>query len=68
MKMLSKILCVIFAITCIAGCSSNENNIMETPVNTTINAKWKVSNSTEYKSFESNDGGNYIITNNAADA
>ena len=68
MKKLSKILCVIFAITCIAGCSSNENDTIETPVNTTINAKWTVNNSTEYKSFEFNDSGNYIITKNAADA
>jgi len=68
MKKLSKILCLIFAITAIAGCSSNENDTIETPVSTTINAKWMVSNPTEYISFEFNDSGNYIITKNTADA
>ena len=64
MKKISQILLTLFVFTLILSCDSSdneENEFTETPEDTTINAKWVVSNSSAYASFEFNESGNYII-------
>ncbi|MFB9054110.1 hypothetical protein ACFFVB_13560 [Formosa undariae] len=64
MKKISQILLTLFVFTLILSCDSSdngENEFTETPEDTTINAKWVVSNSSAYESFEFNESGNYII-------
>ncbi len=64
MKTLKKTLIVIFVLTFITACSKDENDPIEILEKTTISAKWNVGNSSEYKSFEFNESGNYIIVKN----
>lgn len=64
MKNLKQILIAIFVLTFIASCDKNENEPKETLEKTTISAKWIVSNSSEYESFEFNESGNYIVVEN----
>jgi len=64
MKTLKKTLIVIFVLTFITACNKDENDPIEILEKTTISAKWNVGNSSEYKSFEFNESGNYIIVKN----
>jgi hypothetical protein len=62
---MKKILFAIFALTLIAACDKDENEPNEVNVEkTTISAKWTISNSSDYKSFEFNESGNYIVVKN----
>lgn len=64
MKTLNKTLIVIFILTLITACSKDESDPVEVLDKTTISAKWNVGNSSEYKSIEFNESGNYIIVKN----
>ncbi|CAA0161374.1 hypothetical protein [Tenacibaculum maritimum] len=61
MRILTQILFLSFILISISACDKNENDPKETLKATTISAKWNVNNSNEYKSFEFNNSGSYII-------
>lgn len=65
MKKLKQILVAIFVLTLIAACDKDKNEPNEIKVEkTTISAKWIVSGSSDYESFEFNKSGNYIVVKN----
>lgn len=64
MKNLKHILLAIFVLTFITACEKDENDPKETLEKSTISAKWIVSNSSDYDSFEFNENGNYIVVKN----
>lgn len=64
MKNFKQILVAIFVLTFIASCDKDENEPKGTLEKATISAKWVVSNSSEYESFEFNESGNYIVVEN----
>lgn len=65
MKNLKMILVTIFVLTFITACDKDENDSKETLEKSTISAKWNVSNSSDYDSFEFNASGNYIVVKNS---
>ncbi|MHA7943746.1 hypothetical protein ACJOV8_011795 [Formosa sp. 3Alg 14/1] len=70
MKKFSLILLTVFVFALIIGCDSSdngENDLTETTEDTTINAKWVVTNASTYESFEFNESGNYIILKTSED-
>jgi len=67
MKKVKQIIVTIFILTFITSCDKDENELKETVNKTTISAKWVVSNSNEYKSFEFNESGNYIVVQKTAE-
>lgn len=64
MKKLKQILVAIFVLTFITACDKDENDPKETLEKATISAKWNISNSSDYDSFEFNESGNYIVVKN----
>jgi len=64
MKKLKQILVAIFVLTFIVACNKDDNDPKGNLEKTTISAKWIVSNSSEYSSFEFNESGNYIVVKN----
>ena len=64
MKNLNQILIAIFVLTFVTACDKDENDPKETLEKATISAKWIVSNSSDYESFEFNESGNYIVVIN----
>jgi len=64
MKNLKQILVAIFVLTFITACDKDENDPKDTLEKATISAKWNVSNSSDYDSFEFNKSGNYIVIKN----
>lgn len=64
MKNLQQILVAIFVLTFITACDKDENDPKEALEKATISAKWNVSNSSDYDSFEFNESGNYIVVKN----
>ncbi|PLX02800.1 MAG: hypothetical protein C0595_09330 [Marinilabiliales bacterium] len=65
MKMLKQILMVIMVLTVIISCKKDDKNSTLTLEIDTISAKWLVSGTSEYSSFEFNKSGNYIVIKNA---
>lgn len=63
-KKLKQILIAIFVLTFITACDKDENDPKETLEKATISAKWNISNSSDYDSFEFNESGNYIVVKN----
>ncbi len=61
MKILKQFLMIIMVLTVIISCKKDEKNNGVTLSTDTISAKWIVSGSAEYSSFEFNKSGNYII-------
>jgi len=64
MTNLKQILLIILASTFVTACDKDVNDPKETLEKATICAKWNVNNSSEYKSFEFNECGNYIVVKN----
>lgn len=65
MKSLKQILVAIFVLTFIVvSCNKDKNDPKETLEKAAISAKWIVSGSNEYESFEFNESGNYIVVKN----
>ncbi len=64
MKKIKQILASIFVLAFITGCDKDKNEPKETLDKSTISAKWNVSNSSDYDSFEFNESGNYIVVKN----
>lgn len=63
MKRITQILAAILILTSFISCTKDEDTInLEKK---TISAKWNVSGTSDYKSFEFNESGNYIVTKNA---
>jgi hypothetical protein len=65
MKNYKLILAAIFALAWLASCDKNENEPEVSLEKATISAKWIGTSSGEYKSFEFNESGNYIIVKNS---
>jgi len=65
MRNLTQILLAILVLTFFTGCDKDETDLKVTLEKETISAKWNVDNSSEYKSFEFNKSGNYIVVKNA---
>lgn len=65
MKNFKLVIVAIFVLMFIASCNKDENDSRATLERKTISAKWMISNSNEYKSFEFNESGNYIVVENA---
>ena len=63
MKRLSQFLIVMFLLISINSCEKDENNIEKT-LEETISAKWNVTGTSDYASFEFNESGNYIVVKN----
>lgn len=72
MKNIKQILAAVFLLAFIVACEKdnnepkNDNDLTETLEITTISAKWNVSNSNDYESFEFNESGNYIVVKKTA--
>jgi hypothetical protein len=66
MKNLKQIFAAIVVLILIASCDKDKNEPKETLDKAANSAKWIVSNSSEYKSFEFNESGNYIVVVNTA--
>lgn len=64
MKAFKQILVAIFLLTFITACNKDENDVKDKLEKATISAKWMVSNSSDYYSFEFNESGNYIVVKN----
>jgi hypothetical protein len=64
MKNIKQILYAIFVLTFLVSCDKDEYETENMLEKTTISAKWSVSNSSEYESFEFNESGNYIVVEN----
>jgi len=64
MKNLKQILVAIFALTFIVACNKDDIDPKENLEKAKISAKWIVSNSSDYDSFEFNESGNYIVVKN----
>ncbi len=64
MKNLKQILLAFFMLTFIVACNKGDNDLKENLEKATISAKWNVSNSSDYDSFEFNESGNYIVVKN----
>ena len=64
MKKIKQILASIFVLAFITGCDKDKNEPKETLDKSTISAKWNLSNSSDYDSFEFNESGNYIVVKN----
>lgn len=65
MRKLKQILVAIFVLTFFVACNKDDNDPKEKLEKATISAKWIVSNSDDYDSFEFNESGNYIVVKNA---
>ncbi|PKB17157.1 hypothetical protein [Flavobacterium sp. 5] len=66
MNKLKQIIAFLLIMTSFFSCSK-EDNAKETPEKESINKKWIVGNSAEFKSIEFDTNGNYIITKNKID-
>jgi hypothetical protein len=68
MKNLRQILFAMLVLTLIASCNKDEDasNDDLSIESTTINAKWIVTGSSDYESFEFNESGNYIVVKNTS--
>lgn len=64
MSKFKQILVAIFALIFIVACNKDDNDPKEDLEKATISAKWIVSNSSDYESFEFNESGNYIVVKN----
>ena len=64
MKTLKLVLAAILALAFITSCEKDENDSKVTLEKETISATWIVNGSGEYKSFEFNESGNYIVVIN----
>ncbi len=64
MRNLKQILFVVLVLMFITACDKDKNDLKETLEKETISAKWIVDNLTDYKSFEFNTSGNYIVVKN----
>jgi hypothetical protein len=65
MKKLKQILVTILVMTSIMSCEKEESNQQVTLKQETISGKWIVDGATEFKSFEFNKNGNYILVKNS---
>ena len=65
MKNVKQILVAILAVIFILSCDKDDIDSNEALKKSTISAKWIVSGSSDYKSFEFNESGNYIIVKKA---
>jgi hypothetical protein len=65
MNKLKHIIATLLIISCLFSCSKEDNNsIIKESQKESINNKWIVENSPEFKSIEFDSNGNYIITKN----
>ena len=63
-KIINKILALI-AVTTLISCDNSENSTNNNVNNITYKAKWLVEENGDFKSFEFNESGNYIVVKNA---
>lgn len=66
MKKLMHILVTLLVITSLISCKKDKSEATVTLDKNTISAKWVVSESSEYKSFEFNESGHYIVVKNTS--
>jgi hypothetical protein len=64
MKNFDKILLIMFFLICMISCKKDETNSNSVLNPEIISAKWDVTGTSDYQSFEFNESGNYIIVKN----